>query len=108
MAFNPKDPEFLRSARPASAYSNRAFVTIHEGVARLSFGEAPANAAETTYHTAISMTATDALHLADAIYAVYDEVYAPPPPPPAGARGGSTILSGLADNLPPKPGGSSG
>lgn len=80
MAFNPNDPEFKKAAQLASAFSNRAYVTIENGVTRIVFGESAANAGEVRYHTAITMTATDAIRLAEVIYATFDEAYPPQPP----------------------------
>lgn len=100
MPFNPNDPEFQKSARLGSLYANRAYVTIENGVARLTFGEAPAGSAETVYSAAVSMTALDAVALADAIYRTFDEAY-PPRPPPQPPRTPDP-LSGIAGMTPPK------
>lgn len=100
---NPDDPEFQRSAKPQSVFVNRAYVTMVDGTARLSFGEAPANSVDAQYSVAVSMSVQDAMSLADAIYRVFDEAYPPPPPPPPA----SDPFSGIA-GISPRLGGKSG
>lgn len=86
MSLDPENPEFRKASRLASAYSNRAFVTLQGGMARIVFGESAAQVAETTYHTAVTMTPADLLSLADVIHDIIDQVY----PPQGGATAAET------------------
>lgn len=78
MAFDPENPDFKATAPLVAPYSNRAFITMKGGLARLSFGESAMDVLPTRYHSAVTMTVADALDLARAIYDTYSE-YAPPP-----------------------------
>jgi hypothetical protein len=102
MAIDPNDPQFAATTHLGSVYSNRAYVTVSSGMARIVFGEAPADVAPAVYSSAITMTAADALNLARIITQVVNAAYPPqnmgladllsnyppaPPPPQTGALG---------------------
>jgi len=64
-----KEAEDLQRARELpSIYSNRALVRVWGGLTRISFGEQVIMPDKTAWSSAVTMTTSDALALADLIY----------------------------------------
>lgn len=81
--------ESLDARRQTSTFANRVHVLVTGGVARITFGE-QVRPGETNWHSSITMTAYDALRMADLIYTQDDadraryapQAQSPPPAPP--------------------------
>jgi hypothetical protein len=101
MPFNPDDPEFRASRKAPTLFSNRAYITVKDGMFRIAFGEAPMDVDESNYHSAVLLSIGDALDIAASIQALYRELYPQQPPPTPG------VLGDAPRNYPPRkpPGG---